>query len=383
MLKNIKHLFKLSEKYNIPTEDLLLLDLNLSGAKLDLKSGRVRFELESTNKKIFSLAHNRNIYNYYLAIPTVDKSSYHFKNNKLYFNKTIIGKAIGVTEDYCDSSYPRRGATVLNINPNARTSCRGCKFCYTAFQVPRDKECMLTEKKINNFLNSWMKDFKLKNLSNLQQVAIVTGCFPSEQNVVEYLIKLNRVLRKKSFRGEIFYFGSQIKSKSSLKKLAKLKPFGICYSLECFDNKNREYYLRDIKKDIDVDTMKKMFTYCDKLGIRVNYSYIVGLESLKTIKDCFIELLPYINSFPIVNTFQSHKWQEGQRHNKAHEIDYYIKARKIIEKIYKKNNLRPRPWENYRSLWYLKFDNEYLDDIRTPLSSTKHEKFNKIVACKE
>ncbi len=382
MLKNNKHLFELSRKYNIPTEDLILLDLNLSGAKIYFKSGRVRFELESTNKKIFSLAHSKNIHNYYLAIPTVNKSHYHFKQNNLYFNKTIIGKAIGVTEDYCDSSYPRRGGTVLNINPNARTSCRGCKFCYTAFQVPRDKECMLTEKKINNFLVNWMKDFRLKNLSSLQQVAVVTGCFPNEKNLVEYLIRLNKILRKYAFKGEIFYFGSQIKTKSSLKKLAKIKPLGICYSLECFANQNREYYLRDIKKNINIDTMKEMFTYCKKLGIRVNYSYIIGLESLKTIKHCFTELLPYINSFPIVNTFQSHKWQEGQRYKNAHKIEYYIKARKIIEKIYKKNNNRPRPWENYRSLWYLKFDNEYLDDIRTPLKSTKDEKFNKIVACK-
>ena len=55
MLKNIKRLIELSIKYNIPTEDLLLLDLNLSGVKLKLQSKRVRFELESTNKDIFSL----------------------------------------------------------------------------------------------------------------------------------------------------------------------------------------------------------------------------------------------------------------------------------------------------------------------------------------
>lgn len=331
MLKNIKHLLELSEKYNILLEDLLLLDLNLSGVKLNLKSGRVRFELETTNNKIFSLAHSKKIYNYYLAIPTVDKSPYYFRNKKLYFNKTIIGNAIGVTEDYCDSSYPRRAATVLNINPNARTSCRGCKFCYTIYQVPRDKECILTEKKINDFLCNWMKEFSLKDLSSLQQVAIVTGCFPNEQNVIDYLIRLNKILRKKLFKGELFYFGSQITNHASLNKLAKLKPIGICYSLECYDNKNREFYLRDIKKNINVATMKKLFTYCDKLGIRVNYSYIVGLESLKTIKKCFSELLPFINSFPIVNTFQAHKWQEGQRHKNANNIDYYIRARKIIE----------------------------------------------------
>lgn len=58
MLKSIKQLIEFSSKYNIPAEDLLLLDLNLSGVKLNLPSGRVRFELETINKDIFSLAHS-------------------------------------------------------------------------------------------------------------------------------------------------------------------------------------------------------------------------------------------------------------------------------------------------------------------------------------
>lgn len=56
MFKNIKQLLELPSKYNIPAEDLLLLDLNLSRVKLNLPSGRVRFELESTSRDIFSLA---------------------------------------------------------------------------------------------------------------------------------------------------------------------------------------------------------------------------------------------------------------------------------------------------------------------------------------
>ena len=176
MLKNIKRLIELSIKYNIPTEDLLLLDLNLSGVKLKLQSKRVRFELESTNKDIFSLSHSRNISNFYLAIPTVDRSPYSFKNGGLFFNRHVIGKAWGVTEDYCDSSYPRRAGSVLNINPNARTSCRGCKFCYTLFQVPRDKECILSDDKLRGFLANWRKKFDVADLSHLMQIAIVTGC---------------------------------------------------------------------------------------------------------------------------------------------------------------------------------------------------------------
>jgi len=381
MLKNIKRLIELSIKYNIPTEDLLLLDLNLSGVKLKLQSKRVRFELESTNKDIFSLSHSRNISNFYLAIPTVDRSPYSFKNGGLFFNRHVIGKAWGVTEDYCDSSYPRRAGSVLNINPNARTSCRGCKFCYTLFQVPRDKECILSDDKLRGFLANWRKKFDVADLSHLMQIAIVTGCFPNEQKVVDFLKMARNVLNDFSFKGELFYFGSQIKSEKALPKLQKIRPLGICFSLECFDNKNRAHLLRDIKRDLHLNTIKKMMNFANNLGIRTNFSYIIGLESLETIKKGFSNFLPYINSFPIVNVFQSHEGQAMLRHNDADKIDYYIKARKIIENIFMQTTLRPRPWENYRSLWYLKFGNEFLDDIRTPLSSPEHKMFDEIVAC--
>jgi len=383
MLKNIKHLIRLSSKYNVPAEDLLLLDLNLSGIKLNLQSGRVRFELKSTSKDIFSLAHSRNIFNFYLAVPTVEQSPYYFRNGNLFFDKHLIGKALGVTEDFCDSSYPRRGGTVLNINPNSRTSCRGCKFCYTAFQVSRDKERMLSDDKLRSFLKNWIKQFDVVDLSHLIQVAIVTGCFPNEKMVIEFFKMAKNVLSEFSFKGELFYFGSQINSKKALLELEKVKPFGICFSLECFDNKNREYLLRDVKKAVDLKIIKKILILANNAGIRANFSYIVGLESLETIKKGFYEFLPYINSFPIINAFQAHKGQKSLRDKEANNIDYYLKARKIIEDVFMGTKLRPRPWENYRSLWYLKFGEEFLDDIRTPLPSPEHKMFNKVVACKD
>lgn len=383
MLKNIKHLNELSSKYNIPKEDLLLLDLNLSGIKLEFQSRRVRFELESTNKDIFSLAHKRNISNFYLAVPTVDQSPYSFKNGNLFFNGYIIGKAWGITEDFCDSSYPRRGGTVLNINPNSTTLCRGCKFCYTGFQIPKDREPMLSSNKLQTFLENWMKKFGISDLSHLIQVAIVTGIFPGEKQVIDFIKMAKNILNKFSFNGELLYFGSQITSEEALQELKEIKPFGICFTLECFAKKNRNHFLRDVKRELHLDTIKKSLSSATYMGIKTNFSYIVGLESLEIIKKGFCNFLPYINSFPIVNTLQAHKGQRGLRHSTAGKIDYYIKARKIIENIFMETACRPRPWENYRSLWYLKFGEEFLNGARTPLPSTEHKMFNEIVASRQ
>jgi hypothetical protein len=92
----------------------------------------------------------------------------------------------------------------------------------------------------------------------------------------------------------------------------------------------------------------------------------MGIEPLDSMGDMFEEFLPCLNSFPIINVFQVHSNQEGLRHPAAQDLGYYLKARKVLEGVFSKTSLRPRPWENYRSLWYLMFGQEVLDGIRTP-----------------
>lgn len=77
-------------------------------------------------------------------------------------------------------------------------------------------------------------------------------------------------------------------------------------------------------------------------------------------------LFPNIDRFPVVNIFQVHKGQKSLRFYNAEEINYYLRARKTIENMFIGTDMRPAPWENYRSLWYLKFGKEDLNEIRTP-----------------
>jgi hypothetical protein len=358
MIKNFEELKTLSEMYNVPKEDILFMDMNLSGLNTKEDLDRVRFALKlDIDNGIYDLASRKRIEDYYFALPVKADSNYHVEKGQLIFKKdTIIGKVGTLTEDFCDSSYSRRGGTVLNINPNARTSCRGCKFCYTAYQTAR--------KSLEEFFDKWLFCHELTDLSHVLQIAIVTGCFDSEEDVVKFLLLLNDVLKKYLFSGEIFYLGSQITTRDSLEKLLPIKKFGYCISLECFEN--REYFLRDKKRKFTLENIMDTLSIAKKFEFRTNFTYIVGLEELDTIKKNFENMVPYINSFPIINIFQEHKYHKGIRHKKANNMEYYLQARKIMEEIFLPTEMRPRPWEDYRSLWYLKFANEELDDVRTP-----------------
>ncbi len=354
-----------SKIYNVPPEDILFLDFSLCGVAVDFTYARVRFEFLPQNKPYFKTSFQRGVTKYFFAPPTNPNSPYRIEDGYLITKEEIIGEVKYLANDTCDSSYPRRGGTVLNLNPISKSQCHGCKFCHTLLQDTKDTdEDLRSESGLKRFVEDWLKRYKISDLANLNQVAIVTGCFESEQKLVEYLKMLKTMLDDYDFNGELFYYGSEITTKEALDDLKEIKPFALCLSLECFEN--RKVILRDIKKRVSIGDANKILERAVENGFRTNFSYILGIESLEAMKKIFEELFSYINRFPVINIFQIHHGQEKLRYSDAWKMNYYMKARKILEKIFKNTNMRPRPWENYRSLWYLNFDEEGLNDVRTP-----------------
>lgn len=46
--------------------------------------------------------------------------------------------------------------------------------------------------------------------------------------------------------------------------------------------------------------------------------------------------------------------------NNVKSLEFYIKSRIEIEKIFKDTGMRPKRWKNYRPLWYKYFSDEIL-----------------------
>lgn len=357
----------LADKYGLPMEDVLFIALNFCGIDFPCDYNRMRMGLITTDKDIFANAENMGVRDFYFALPINDNSPFSIREDTVYFGGKAIASALGATEDFCDSNYSRRSGTVLNINPNSRTSCRGCKFCYTGYQIPRDRKRMITDMDIMEFFEGWMVERKLSDLSGLTQAAVVTGYYDVNQQLSDFLIRLRNVLSRYAFRGEIFYLGSQITDKETLAELKGIKPFCYCLSLECFEK--RDSLLRDKKNTMTVTQAFELMAYAKECGFRVNFSYVLGLEPLETVEKYFRMAVPSINSFPIVNTLQLHKYHSRElldEEVREMDLEYFLKARKILEKIFLSTDFRPRVWENYRSLWYLRFADEVLTGSRTP-----------------
>lgn len=364
MLENLEKALVFSENYKVSPEDVLFIDFSLSGVKFPASCVRIRFGFHPQNNSFFRASTEKDINDYFFALPVTRESAYHIEGDKFNANGELLGNIKDAEEDTCDSSYLRRKGTVFVFNPLSKSSCYGCKFCHTIKQTPRDRKSIITEDEVKDFFRNWLKNQHLVDLSHLIQVSIVTGCFGSEQKLVEYLKMVKGILTQFGFNGILFYYGSEITSEKSLEELRKINPFTLCVSVECFAD--RGIILRSTKGRLTSEDIKKILAKAKEYEFGARFSYILGIEPLEVMEFNFVRLLPYINAFPVINVFQIHRGQENLRFHGAREMEYYLEARKIIEGIFMNTTMRPNPWENYRSLWHLNFGKEYLNDFRTP-----------------
>lgn len=333
MINNIEDFKYLEQEYNIPFHELFTIDLNLSGIAIDLNFSRIRFSLCLQNGKLLSFSVEN------------DKSSfYEIKSNKLFFKGIFLFDVVDLQEDICEIFYTRKKGKVLCFNPNNRSSCSGCRFCYQA--KSNDKQ-NISDGMLKNVFEVWLQHNNLKDLSHLEQVSVVTGCFKNESVAVDYLIKLREVLLLLGFKNEILFFGI-ISNILNIQRLAHIKPLQLCFTIECFEN--RDYFLRE-KKNLQLNQIKVLMQKSIDEGIKTTFSYIVGLDALDTFKENILLYKDCVNSFPIFSLFQTNKERIKYRNEEALNIEYYLQCRKYVETIFNTTDLLPNSWNNYRSLW--------------------------------
>jgi len=361
---NIEAIIRLSEQYQTPLEDVLFIALNVHGIKLDCEYGRIRMDFRLADNELFDYAKAQGELDYFFALPVNPESEFTLVEDVLSLNGMPIGRAINPEEDTSDLYYFRRKKTALNFNPNSRSSCAGCRFCYTSRLTPHDKQKVETGADLKISFENWMSKHDFADLSRLVRIAVVTGNYKNSDDLCQFLVECKRIVREYRFDGEIFYLGSQITTPEQFMRLSEVQPFCICFSLETFERRD---LLRPDKKALGLDDARKAMDCALGLGYEVNLSYIVGLEPLRVMDRNMYRFKEHINRFPIVNTFQKHKFQGPTLADPAADhLEYYLDARRILERLFGSTNMRPLLWENYRSLWFLTFDGEPLHGIRTP-----------------
>lgn len=367
--ESLQSLDELAGMYDVPFEDVLFIDLNRKGIRSDVKHVRVRFYFRLSDNPYLKTSKETGIMDYFFAMPTQSGISNYYHTNSIIKleNQEEIGYVTRMVDDTVDSVYPRKNGTVMNLNPSLKSACTGCDFCYVDMLTPNDRDRIGTDAEsfLVRQIEKWLKNYEKEDLSYLHRVDVVTGCFGGERKTVDNLFLIRDVFSRYNYGGEIFYLGSEITSDEALSELKEIGPFALCLTLECFDK--RDDRLKSHKGKIGLDEAKRILGTAQDLCFGSQFTYIAGLEPLTRMLDGMEEFSPYINRLPVINIFQPHNLlQRTLLTTEAEGLEYFLKARKSIKKIFERRGFRPRTWGNYRSLWYLKMDDDILRGERLP-----------------
>ena len=345
---------KLAEKYKIDPSEIAQIDFNRSGVSLPnnevQEDFRVRFKGE-----LFDNADS------WFALPVrgTNDTPFSATSGKLYFGNIEVGKTQELMLDTCESSY-QRGPNLLNLNSRSRSNCGGCRACVHNYKnlydgtVIKDSLGLNAKEEIANFFDSQKLD-----VAKLKQIAVVTGLFGSEENVVEHMRVVDEVAKERGFAGELMYFGCEVNSEQALSELAKIDNFALIYALDNFTK--REQLLAKTKSLITIETAKQTLDSAKDKGINTTIAYIAGIDPISDMEKGFIELKDSLTRFPVINIYQVQT--PGQAtiiDESAKRLEYYVQSRAVLEDIFGDTGLRPRRWENYRPLWYHSFGDELL-----------------------
>ncbi len=360
ILKSMEEAKSLSDRFNIPLPDILLLGLNMEGAHDPLiKTDRMRFRMSPNQTKG----------DFYFALTNTPDSRWKIEGDKMFFDGESVGEVGNTENDTCDNTYWRRftkiGGTELTINSNSRSFCSGCEFCGTYNLDPEDQaeKDLSTPQKVRTKLEKILIENDLYDLSHLVEVGVVTGCFPTEEMTVEHLNMLHDILRGEyGFEGELKYVGSQVRSKEALESLASHGLTGISQTVECFTRRDQ---LLQPKKRIPLDEARRILRDAKDAGIKTTLLYIMGLDDLDIFESEMAKFMPHLTKMPVINTMQEYvAGQASLRVEDAKSMPFYLNARRIMEKLATPFDLKPNVWENYRGLWFTQYKGEDLDGIR-------------------
>ena len=217
-----------------------------------------------------------------VSLISESESPYLFSEPNLTLNGTQLGlriKYIGRVNRPLSYFYYRGiqewiptldAETILSLNFHSQ--CSGCNFCsrcgeaFTKNMTPQQGIELVVREGVN--------------LQEVDKITIVTGLFRNEKDVIDHIVGVRGVALSYGFRGRILYIGSQIRTRSGIKRLLEGlegTAFKYAYTSETFTNRNAMHPFKRVTMD---EVVNDLTTLREENVGELEYSYIPGIDPL-------------------------------------------------------------------------------------------------------
>lgn len=342
---------RMADRYDVPVEDALLIALNLYGLASDQNRHRARVSVRLASAPTVP----------WVVIVPLNAVGSPFKliSQELYLGGVVIGSVHRIDADEAVGGYFRDGGRAATLNPNARSRCVGCAFCPNTLEAAADPR-LAEERHLSDLLAAMVEQHPRRDLSELHEVTVSTGCFEREGPAVDHLRGLRSVLSEHGVTARIGFLTSVIQSDAAFATLAdEVAPFVLRVTAECFTR--RDLLLKESKTRLSTEHMPDLLARAQRAGLSTSFTYIVGLDPLADLRTGIAHLSEHVTEFPNFQVYQAHnRIMAGLRTPGADSLEFYLQARSEIETCLRATELRPKVWECYRPLWYFAYAGEPL-----------------------
>jgi hypothetical protein len=342
---------RIADRHGVPRADVLLMAINLFGISSPFDHRRARLSVTLAGLPDTP---------WQVIVPlNAPASPFVFDGDELRVSGEVVAEVRRVDADEAVGGYFRDGGRAATLNPNARSRCTGCAFCPNTLEAAADPR-LAEERGLTELLRALTEQHPNRDLTYLREVTVSTGCFEREDAAVEHLVALRHVLTDFDVHARIGFLTSVLRTQQAFVTLAQhVAPFTLRLTAECFTR--RDLLLKASKAHLKSEQMPGVLRMARDAGHDASFTYIVGLDDLDAMRSGLAALAPHVSAFPNFQVYQAHnKIMGGLRASGAHELEFYLTARRAIEEIYGPSGLRPVAWECYRPLWHYSFGEEQL-----------------------
>ena len=359
IIRDHAQIHEYATRFHVPTEDVGMIALNASGTKAGeaiVERGRFKVTYPDSQRTYFSA----------LTLTSNAFSPFEHRGDHLTLDGEYFANATEVIPDTCTDTYWRDGTHVLTINTNSRANCHGCKFCGTYSLENDESPPLMTLDALRQEAEMLCADTPTGDLSEVEKIGVVTGCFVNERKLVEHLSLIRRAFQEFGFVGEIEYVGSQLRDRALIRELVAEGDLSLYITLEAFTR--RAMLMKRTKASLTLDGAIELMADAKEEGADTSYLYITGLDPLDDMAREMPRFTDVLTRMPNIQVFQAYTPNQLPLvQPEAHHLDYFLEARKIAEDAYP--NLLPIPSLNFRSLWYTAYRGISLPDTTNTIET--------------
>src|SRR6266550_611665 len=221
---------RLAGRYGVPVEDALLIALNIHGIASEVNRHRARVRVRLAEEPAVP---------WMVIVPlNASRSPFKLAGEELLLGEHVVGVVRKIDADEAVGGYFRDGGRAATLNPNARSRCVGCAFCPNTLEAAADPR-LSEEQELSDLLTAMVEQHPRRDLSELREVTVSTGCFEREEAAVEHLVGLRSVLAGWDITARIGFLTSVVRSDAAFARLAEaVAPFVLRLTAECFTRRD-------------------------------------------------------------------------------------------------------------------------------------------------